>query len=94
MRPREHDSWKAYLKGSIQLPDMDWEGDQDLGPIAKKPLKMAGRRAEALNRLYSTDRARPSHSVWFTRYHMELLPLVKAMARVTGMERGLSGGHC
>ena len=94
MRPVEHDSWKAYLKGSIQLPDMNWEESQDRTPIVKNSLRTAGRRAEALNRLYGTNRARPSHSVWFTRNHMELLPLVKVMARVINMERGLTGGHC
>jgi hypothetical protein len=50
-------------------------------------LKTARRRAEALNRLYGTDQARPSHSVWFVKNHIEYLPLVKAMARVIGMER-------
>ena len=27
-------------------------------------------------------------------HHKDLLPLVKAMARVIGMEKGLTGGHC
>ena len=40
-----------------------------------------------LNRLYEADQARPSHSVRFVKNHIEYLPLVKAMARVIGMER-------
>lgn len=47
-----------------------------------------------MNRLYGTDRACPSHSVWFTKNHRLYLPLVNAMARVEGMERqsGFNGG--
>jgi hypothetical protein len=41
--------------------------DREDEPTSKKPLKTARRRAEALNRLYRTDQARPSHSVWFVK---------------------------
>jgi hypothetical protein len=54
---------------------------------SKKSLKAARRRAEALNRLYGIDQARPSHSVWSVKNHIEYLPLVKTMTRVIGMER-------
>jgi hypothetical protein len=83
----EHEYWEAFLRGSIRLPDIDWSVDREDEPTSKKPLKTARRRAEALNRLYRTDRARPSHSVWFVKNHIKYLPLVKAMARVIGMER-------
>ena len=83
----EHQYWEAFLRGSIRLPDIDWSVDREDEPTSKKSLKTARRRAEALNRLYGTDQARPSHSVWFVKNHIEYLPLVKAMARVIGMER-------
>lgn len=92
MRPVEHESWEAYLKGQVQLPHMDWETNQSPAPTSKKSLKIAHRRAKALNRLYKSDQARPSHSVWFTQNHIVYLPLVKAMARVIGIERHLRGG--
>ena len=79
--------WRAFLRGSIRLPDIDWSVAREDEPTSKKSLKTARRRAEALNRLYGTDQARPSHSVWFVKNHIEYLPLVKAMARVIGMER-------
>ncbi|KAL8799638.1 MAG: hypothetical protein Q9182_005740 [Xanthomendoza sp. 2 TL-2023] len=64
----------------------------DPEPTSARPLKNAKRRAEALNRLYTTDQARPGHVVWFTRHHVYLLPLVKAVARVIGAERDICGG--
>jgi hypothetical protein len=66
---------------------MDWSANREDKLTGKKSLKTAHRRAEALNRLYGTDQARPSHSVWFVKYHVVCLPLPKAMARVIGMER-------
>jgi len=83
----EHQYWEAFLRGSIRLPEIDWSVDREDEPTSKKSLKTARRRAEALNRLYGTDQARPSHSVWFVKNHIEYLPLVKAMARVIGRER-------
>lgn len=60
---------------------------------SSKPLKVAQRRAEALNRLYGTQQARPSHSVWFTKHELPYLPLVKAITRIIGAERNLVGGR-
>lgn len=91
MRPSEAQQWAWYQKGCT-LPDMNWETDIDLAPLSLKPLKTSRRRAEALNRLYRTDKAQPGHVVWFTKHHLPCLPLVKAMARVIGAERDLVGG--
>jgi hypothetical protein len=87
MCPKEHEYWEAFLRGSIRLPDIDWSADTEDKPIGKNSLKTARRRVEALNRLYGTDQVRPSHSVWLAKNHIQLLPLVKAIARVIGMER-------
>lgn len=92
MDPHEAEAWAGYHKGSITLPDINWETGIDSAPLSAKPLKIAGRRAEALNRLYQTDKAQPGHSVWFTKHHPLGLPLIKAMARVIGAERNLVGG--
>jgi hypothetical protein len=94
MRPMERESWEAYLREAIQLPYIDWNVNQDLAPLSKKPLRTARRRAQALNRLYRTDQACPPHSVWFTKNHRLYLPLVIAMARIEGIERqlGYNGG--
>lgn len=92
MGPHEAEQWAAYQKGSCNPPDMNWETDIDTTNLSPKPLKTARRRAEALNRLYRTDKAQPGHSVWFTKHHLVYLPLVKAMARVIGAERNLHGG--
>jgi hypothetical protein len=93
MHPREHDWWQAYIGNRCQLPTINWSLDHDTIPTSPKSLRVARRRAEALNYLYKTDQASPGHSVWFTANHPEYLPLVKAMARVIGAERNLLGGQ-
>ncbi|KAL8770791.1 MAG: hypothetical protein Q9209_003658 [Squamulea sp. 1 TL-2023] len=94
MHPYELEYWDAYITNPdlIEFPNIDWSTDIDTSPTSKKPIQNAKRRAEALNRLYQTDQAQPGHSVWFTKHHEYLLPLVKAMARVIGAERDICGG--
>jgi hypothetical protein len=82
MTLRESEDWKAYLRGTIQLPEKNWEVYQEVPPVSKKSLKNAHRRAEALNRLYQTDQAQPGHSMWFTKRYTKHLPLIKAMASI------------
>ena len=91
MTPTEFEFWDSYDKGQCaQLPVIQWESDFDPIPTAAKSLKIAQRRAKALNRLYKTDLAQAGHAVWFTRNHEVLLPLVKAEARIIGAEIDLS----
>ena len=92
MRPLEREAWDYFETGSLALPDMDWEIDIDPVFLSPKPLQTARRRAEALNRLYKTNKALPPHSVWFAKRYSVYLPLVKAMVRVIGAERDLVGG--
>jgi len=89
MPQQESEIWDEFLKGTIRLPAINWDVDIGETPTSTKGLQRAKRRAEALNRLYDSDKAQPSHSVWFTQQHPYCLPLVKAMARVIGAERQL-----
>jgi hypothetical protein len=93
MSPQELEAWNYYAKGKYPLPKIDWDINRGTMPTSTKPLRVAHRRAEALNRLYNTDNADPTHSVWFTENELPHLPLVKAMARVIGAERDLLGGQ-
>ena len=91
MTSTEFACWVAYNKGQCaQLPAIQWESDFDPIPTAAKGLKIAQRRAKALNRLYKTNLAQAGHAVWFTRNHGVWLPLVKAEARIIGAEIDLS----
>lgn len=92
MRPQERDLWTTFNDGLWSLPEFDWENNKLPPPSSAKPLKTARRRAEALNRLYQTDRAHEGHVVWITNNNIVLLPLVQAMARVIGAEINLVGG--
>ena len=94
MSPEERQVWDLYIEGKYPLPEIDWDSNRDTVPTSSKPLRIARRRAEALNHLYKADKADPSHSVWFTKSQLFHLPLVKAMARVIGAERNLLGGQC
>ena len=90
----ERKFWDAYTAGTCKpLPPINWASDTESPPTSAKSLKVARRRAEALNRLYNSKEARPEHAVWFAKHQLLWLPLVKAMARVIGAERDIGGGH-
>jgi hypothetical protein len=92
MPPLEYEAWTTFKQGLWRLPDVDWQKNQLTPPTSSKPLKIARRRAEALNRLYETDEAHEGHVVWFTQHKIEFLPMIKGMARVVGAERNEVGG--
>jgi hypothetical protein len=97
----EFEYWQAFSSpspqhGHIDLDTLnskapvDWDRDFDEAPSSKEPLRVAIRRAEALNFLYQTDKATPGHAVWYTRtYTQTSLMIVKAVARIIGAERDL-----
>ena len=69
-----------------------WTGTTTRGAhrLLRKAFKRATRRAEALNRLYDTDRAKLSHSVWFVQEHRAWLPLVKVVERIVAQQETLN----
>ncbi|KAG8531635.1 uncharacterized protein KY384_003266 [Bacidia gigantensis] len=93
MTEQEYNAWGLFTAGKYPLPEIDWDSCHDPAPTSTKPLRITHRRAEALNRLYDTEKADPSHSVWFSKHQIVHLPLVKAMARIIGAERNLLGGQ-
>jgi hypothetical protein len=93
MTPMEMNTWTAFTDGTCHLPEIDWDSCLSPAPTSLKSLKIAHRRAEALNQLYKTDRAHEGHVVWIVQNRIEFLPLIKAMARVIGSERNLVGGR-
>lgn len=93
MPPHELASWHAYTAGLVKLQPIDWGRDRSDAVLSVKPLHVARRRAEALNRLYRTDNATPAHAVWLAQHHVHHLWLVKATVRVIGAERDRLGGQ-
>jgi hypothetical protein len=91
---QELEAWTLYCQGKYPLPKVDWNASREPAPTSTRSLRIARRRAEALNRLYKTEKADPGHSVWFTKSESAHLPLIKAMARVIGAERDLLNGQC
>src|ERR1700761_236986 len=49
MTPWEREAWSVYTEGKYPLPKIDWNSSRDPAPTSTKPLRMARRRAEALN---------------------------------------------
>jgi hypothetical protein len=91
MKPCEREYFEAWKRQSlVELPHIDWSADRRHTPTSQRPLKKALRRAEALNRIYSTDKAEPCHYTYFVENHLLWLPLVTAVARVIGAERDQS----
>jgi hypothetical protein len=90
----ELEVWNHYSQGKYPLPKIDWDVDRESAPTSIKSLRIARRRAEALNYLYKTEKADPGHSVWFTKHQLPHLTLIKAAARVIGAKRDLMGGQC
>lgn len=80
MAPQEHEAWSYYTTGKYPLPSIDWNSNRQPAPTSTRPLRIARRKAEALNRLYNTEKAEVDHSVWFAEHEIYHLPLVKAMA--------------
>ena len=99
MTPAEHTAYTAWKNGTMSsLPPMDWDKDKAVPPTgdtsnSAKSLKVAKKRAEALNRLYETTRADASHAVFWAQKYTQLLPLVKAVARIVGAEVAATGGN-
>lgn len=92
MPPQEYDAWTTFNNEDWRLPELDWDNNKSPPPTSSKSLKVASRRAEALNRLYKTNRAHEGHVTWITQNKVEFLPLIKATARIIGAERNLVGG--
>ena len=91
MKPNERVFFEAWKRqGLVELPHIDWNADRGHTPTSHRPLKKAFRRAEALNRIYSTDNAEPCHYTYFVEKHPLLMPLVTAVARVIGAEKDQS----
>lgn len=93
MVPTELNFYKYYMQGKYSLPEMNWDENRGPVPTSPRPLRTSRRRAEALNYLYRTDKADPSHAVWFTMNEVFYLPLISAVVRVFGAQRNLSGGQ-
>jgi hypothetical protein len=91
--PTELNFYNYYVQGKYPLPEMNWDENRGPVPTSTRPLKTSRRRAEALRYLYKTDKADPSHAVWFTMNEGFHLPLIKAIVRIFGAQRNLRGGQ-
>ncbi|KAK5019400.1 hypothetical protein LTR60_001139 [Cryomyces antarcticus] len=95
MMPDERQYYEAFKAKTLdpKLPVITWETDRGRIPKSARHLKSAQRHAEALNRLYCTDKAEICHATWFAKTHTGFMPLVKAIDRAIGAERDAVGGQ-
>lgn len=92
MPPLEYEAWTTLKQGLWCLPEVDWNKNQLPPPTSSKTLKIASRRAEALNHPYETDQDHEGHVTWITQNRIVFLPMIEPMARVIGAETNQVGG--
>jgi hypothetical protein len=92
MRLQEQEVWTTFQDGLWRLPEFDWDNNSLPSPTSANPLKTVRRRAEALNRLYETDRAHEGHFVWITKNNIGSYILYKPWLALSGKEGTLLVG--
>ncbi|UDZ92911.1 hypothetical protein [Beauveria bassiana bipartite mycovirus 1] len=84
----QYDAWKARVK----LPDFLWAAYKDKLPEGKSAQKRFEMHAAAMGRIWAFDKAEAAHAAWLFRNWSYAIPLVTAVEKVIGAERGLHGG--
>ena len=92
MTPYQRECFQECKEGRpLPLPHMDWDVDRRHTLASPRPMKKSLRRAEALNRIYQTNRAEPCYYTYFVENHPLWLPLVTTIARIIGAEKNQDG---
>ncbi|KAL2868169.1 uncharacterized protein BJX67DRAFT_62992 [Aspergillus lucknowensis] len=98
MGPNErwmYDEWKAGAgttpdggnERQIRLPEFNW--DENVAPVpgGAQSLKKFTQRAAAMDIVFGHQGATPENAAWLTFNMVDFLPLVKAVTKVSNMER-------
>jgi len=91
MTAKEEQQYNVWVKG-IAMPAFDWDAYRDAPPSGKETQKRYGLHAQAMNRVWATDKADIHHAVWLFKNWSYAIPLITAVEKVIGAERGLHGG--
>ncbi|KAA8641903.1 hypothetical protein EYZ11_002169 [Aspergillus tanneri] len=73
----------------MKLPDFDWDKNVAPVPQGSRSLKKFKQRAEAMAQIWDHQGVKPEHASWLTFNMTALLPLVKAVTKISNIERHL-----
>jgi hypothetical protein len=76
-------------QGWFRLPDFNWDWNVSSVPEGAQSLKKFTQRAAAMDIVFGHQGAAPENAVWLTYNMAPLLPLVKAVTKISNMERHL-----
>ncbi|KAL3452910.1 hypothetical protein BJX65DRAFT_157348 [Aspergillus insuetus] len=74
-------------QGWFRLPDFNWDWNVCSVPEGAQSLKKFTQRAAAMDIVFGHQGATPENTVWLTYNMALLLPLVKAVTKISNMER-------
>lgn len=71
----------------MQLPDFNWEKHVAPVPNGAQSLRKFRQRAEAMDQIWGHRGATPEHASWLTYHLTSMLPLVKAVTKISNLRR-------
>ncbi|KAL2813222.1 hypothetical protein BJX63DRAFT_432037 [Aspergillus granulosus] len=74
-------------QNSFRLPEFNWEQNVSPVPQGAQSLKKFTQRAAAMDIIFRHQGATPENAAWLTFNMVPVLPLVKAVTRISNMER-------
>ncbi|KAI9037618.1 uncharacterized protein KD926_000180 [Aspergillus affinis] len=83
---KSRDSYDNAVDG-MRLPDFNWDKWVAPLPNGMQSLNKFRQRAEAMDRIWGHHGATAEHASWLTYHLPSMLPLVKAVTKVTNLQR-------
>lgn len=72
-----YEEWKSQ---AARLPALDWA--KNVLPVHPRAFKTFSQRATAMDIIWRRQGATPENAAWLSVFHLDLLPLVKAVVKV------------
>ncbi|OJJ67939.1 hypothetical protein ASPBRDRAFT_33785 [Aspergillus brasiliensis CBS 101740] len=77
----------------MQLPYFNWEQNVAPVPQGAQSMKKFTQRAAAMDVVFGHRGATPENASWLTSHMVFMLPLVKAVTKVTNLKKNLKNNH-
>ncbi|KKZ64770.1 hypothetical protein EMCG_09331 [[Emmonsia] crescens] len=93
--PQELEQYDAWSAGGLCLPEFNWSMNVDDSPMSTSIVKSMQDRADAMNILWKTNKAKPHHALWLSDNWIVIVPLVSAVILVEKAKKDLKcGSQC
>ncbi|GCB24208.1 hypothetical protein AAWM_07093 [Aspergillus awamori] len=80
-------------RNGMKLPYFDWEQNVAPVPQGAQSLKRFTQRAAAMDVVFGHQGATPENASWLTSHMIFMLPLVKAVTKITNIKKNLKNNH-